>query len=213
MKIQWFGHACFLLESETGAKVLTDPFDDSVGYPMPDVAVDIVTVSHHHHDHNYTASIKGEPTIIDGVGDYSVGNIPIHGYLTYHDDVIGEKRGENTLYTIDMDGMRICHCGDLGHKLDMVKLHNIMPVDVLMVPVGGTFTIDAAQASKLVEDIKPRLTIPMHFKTRALSFPLDPVDRFLRIMGNSQRIDSNQIEIDKDHWEEVPPVVVLDYKK
>ena len=213
MKIQWFGHACFLLESEAGVRVLTDPFDDTVGYPLPDAAADIVTISHHHHDHNYASAIKGDPVIIDGVGEYSVGNIPIRGYLTYHDDVIGDKRGENTLYTIDMDGMRICHCGDLGHRLDMVKLRNIMPVDVLMVPVGGTFTIDAAQAAKLVEDIQPKLTIPMHFKTRALSFPLDPVDRFLRIMGNSQRLDANQIEIDKDHWEEVPPVVVLDYKK
>jgi L-ascorbate metabolism protein UlaG (beta-lactamase superfamily) len=213
MKIRWYGHACFVLESETGVRVLTDPFDNTVGYPIPDVTVDIITVSHHHHDHNYVSAIKGDPVIIDGVGEYTVGGISIRGYRTYHDDVIGEKRGENTLFTIDMDGMRICHCGDLGHLLDMVKLHNIMPVDVLLVPVGGTFTIDAAQAAKLVEDMKPRLTIPMHFKTRALSFPLDPVDRFLRIIGKNQKIDSNQIEIDKEHWEEVPPVVVLDYKK
>lgn len=213
MKIQWFGHACFLLESQTGTRIITDPFDDSVGYPMPDEAADIVTVSHHHYDHNHVSAIKGDPVVIDGTGEYAVGDIPIRGYLTYHDDAIGEKRGENTLYTIDMDGMRVCHCGDLGHRLDIVKLRNIMPVDVLLVPVGGTFTIDAAQAAKLVEDMKPRLTIPMHFKTRVLSFPLDPVDRFLRIMNNSQRMDSNQIVVEKDHWEEVPPVVVLDYKK
>lgn len=212
MKIRWYGHSCFLLESEKGTKVITDPFDGSVGYEIPAVESDIITVSHDHYDHNYTEGVQGNPKIIDDVQQYQIEDIKIEGYPAFHDDVKGAKRGPVIIYVFEIDGLRICHVGDLGHLLSKSQLDKIGPVDILLVPVGGTFTLDAEGAVAAVEQFEPKLVIPMHFKTPAISMPIDPVDNFLKAIGKGEILDTNTINVNADTLDEEPKVIVLQYE-
>lgn len=129
MKIRWLGHACFLLESQDGTKIVTDPFDGSVGYKIPMLEADIVTVSHDHYDHNYVEGVQGDPQIIKSAGEFNIDNIRIKGVPAYHDEVKGAKRGPNIIYNFDIDGIKVCHVGDLGHLLSKTQLEEIGDVD------------------------------------------------------------------------------------
>lgn len=212
MKIRWFGHSCFLLESQDGTKIVTDPFDGSVGYKIPKIEADIVTVSHDHYDHNYVEAVQGDPEIMKSPGEYTIGGISLKGVPAFHDEVKGTKRGPSIIYVFEIDDMKICHVGDLGHLLSKAQLEEIGPVDVLMLPVGGTFTLDAEGAVAAIEQFSPKVVIPMHYLTPAVSMPIDPVDNFLEKMGEGECLDSNTIEITPEDFGEKPRIVVLNYE-
>lgn len=213
MKIRWFGHSCFLLESEQGTKIITDPFDGSVGYNIPEIESDIITVSHDHYDHNYTEGVQGNPKIIDDVQQYEIQDVKIEGFPAFHDDVKGAERGPVIIYVIDIDGLRVCHVGDLGHLLSKSQLEEIGKIDILFVPVGGTFTLDAKGAKGLVEQFEPKLVIPMHFKTPAISMPIDPVDKFIKLMEKGELLDTTTIEVTSETLDdEELKIIALQYE-
>ncbi len=184
MKITWLGHAAFLLETG-GINIVTDPYNDSVGYGPISMLVDIATVSHEHGDHNCVETLKGNPEVVRGSGSFDVRGISIRGIATYHDDEKGSARGENTIFVIEAEGLSVCHAGDLGHTLSKEQVKEIGKVDILLLPVGGTYTIDAAQAAEVMEALDPRLVIPMHFKTTSLDFPIDGVQKFIEGRPNA----------------------------
>ncbi|AFK85797.1 MULTISPECIES: MBL fold metallo-hydrolase [Thermoanaerobacterium] len=211
MKIRYFGHSCFKIVSENGTSVVTDPFDKTVGYPLPETEADIVTSSHSHFDHNYFKAVKGDYKIVNTPGEHDVKGVHIKGVSVFHDDEHGAKRGKNIIFVIEVDGIKVCHAGDLGHILtdDMIK--DIGDIDVLMVPIGGYYTIDDRQAVKVVEQLKPKLTIAMHYRTSNVDFPIETEDNFLKMTGG-QKIQSNEIEIDKNYLEGRKEVIALNYK-
>ncbi|HHV72356.1 MAG TPA: MBL fold metallo-hydrolase [Clostridia bacterium] len=213
MRLRWFGHACFELVFDNGTVIVTDPFDASVGYPLPDVRATAVTSSHDHFDHNYVEGVKGDPQVIKGVGRYRVGGVDIKGIASFHDANRGQERGENTIFVFDDGNLKVAHLGDLGHELTASQLDLLGPVDVLLIPVGGFYTIGPEEAANVVESIKPKVVIPMHFKTEAIDFPIAPVDDFLAAMGiNGRKIQANWVEIDPKDLEEEMVIYVLKYQ-
>lgn len=213
MRIKWLGHSCFKISSKNGVRIVTDPFDDNLGYRIPSVETDIVTVSHGHYDHNFVDCLDGNFEVIDKVGDFNVKDIPIRGIHTFHDDEEGSKRGENIVYTFVVDDIKVCHLGDLGHRLTPSQLEMIGDVDVLLIPVGGVYTIDAAQAAEVVKQLKPSVVIPMHYRTKALRLNIEPVDGFEELMGKAERPTQQVIEIRKDELDKNnPKVYILRYE-
>lgn len=212
MKIKWLGHACFKLTAEDGTTIVTDPFDDSVGYPMPDVRADIVTSSHSHFDHNYFKAVKGKFEIVDRTGEHNIKGIKIKGISTFHDEEQGAKRGKNIVFIFEIDGVRVCHMGDLGHVLTEKQVNEIGPVDVLLIPVGGYYTIDAKQAVEVMKQLNPMITIPMHYKTEYIDFPIDTVDNFLKLT-NGEQIPSSELEVKKEDLEGQARVIALTFQK
>lgn len=208
MIIRWLGHSCFYCEGE-GASLLTDPFDQEVGYALPGVEVDVVTVSHEHYDHNAVGLLPGHPEVIRGPGSHRFKSLKIKGIPVFHDEVRGAKRGENTIFTWEMEGIHLCHLGDLGHLLDETALKAIGKVDILMVPVGGVYTIDASGARDVVAQLQPRLVIPMHYSTPHLSFDLDPLKDFTSSFEKVGQKKLWQGKVDSLPGEQ--EVVVLDY--
>ena len=214
MKIKWLGHACFLLSSANGARVLTDPFDKSVGYALPQEEADIVAVSHNHFDHNYVNAVKGSFVKIDRPGAFLERGIGITGVAACHDDRGGAKRGPNIVFVFDIDGLRICHCGDLGHALTPEQAGKIGNPDVLLVPVGGTYTVDAEGACRVMRQLKPAVTIPMHYKTPEINFPIDGVDKFLAAAAgvSAKKAGAQEVEITCGNLAGMPGILVLNYK-
>ncbi len=212
MKITWLGHSSFKLEESTGTVVVTDPYHSYVGYEMPKTDANIVTVSHTHNDHSFVNSVGGNPTVIDSAGAYEISGVHILGITTYHDDAKGSIRGENTVFRYRMDGVDICHMGDIGEDCNVMLVESIMPVDILLLPVGGTFTIDAAQAKEYVDRIMPDVVIPMHYKTKDCEFDIDKIDNFLDLFDQKDIIysDSETIEFDRSDFDgEDTKVLVL----
>jgi len=169
MEITSLGQSSFKLKGNSGT-VVTDPFDGYIGFNMPCASADIVTVSHDHKDHNNLKSVNGtarrkEPFIVNHPGEYEVEGISVFGVQTAHDDNGGVERGDNTVYSILIDDIKICHLGDLGHQLTQEQIAEIGSVDVLLCPVGGVFTIDPKQAVKTIQALEPSYVVPMHFKT------------------------------------------------
>jgi L-ascorbate metabolism protein UlaG (beta-lactamase superfamily) len=186
MHIVWHGHSMFKIMSKE-ATIVTDPYDSKmVGLTSPRPKADIVLVSHQHEDHNNVSIVKGEYKLISGPGEYEVKGVHIRGIETYHDDKKGAERGLNTVYVFTTEEMNLAHLGDLGQPLDDEQIEEIGEVDVLMIPVGGVYTIDHRQAEEVVNQIEPRLVIPMHYKIPKLKIKLDPVDKFLADMGASK---------------------------
>jgi L-ascorbate metabolism protein UlaG (beta-lactamase superfamily) len=210
VKISWLGHSCFKIEDDSGKVVVTDPFDESVGYPLPKVRADVVAVSHDHRDHNNLKALKGDPVVVRGPGRRSAAGIEFQGIASYHDEKRGALRGKNTIFCFEMDDVRICHLGDLGHQLGEKEIATLGEVDVLMIPVGGNFTLDGEGAKKVIGQIKTRIVMPMHFKTSAVppSFGIYPADDFL----SGQQVERPGKSITEDDLpDEGPLVVVLDY--
>lgn len=193
MEIKWLGHSSFMIKSSSGKIIITDPFDDSIGYETYKGNADIVTVSHHHFDHDNIKDIQGNPTILDKVGTYKIEDIIIKGFSSFHDKVKGEKRGENIIFVINIEGYVICHLGDLGHELPDETIDLIGPVDILLIPVGGNFTINGKEAATIAKSINSHIVIPMHYKTPALSFPLQGVESFIMHMKSCEKIPNNSI--------------------
>jgi L-ascorbate metabolism protein UlaG (beta-lactamase superfamily) len=198
MKIKWLGHSCFKITSKRGIRIVTDPFDDNVGYRIPSVEADIVTLSHGHYDHNFVDCISGKFDVITKVGNFNVKDIPLTGIHTYHDEVQGDKRGGNIIYVFNVDEFRVAHLGDLGHTLSPAQIEMIGKVDVLLIPVGGVYTINGEHAVEVVEQLKPSIVIPMHYKTNPLKFELESVENFLGMMKDVEKIQSQVVEISKD---------------
>ncbi len=192
--ITWFGHSSFKIRGKD-ASIVTDPFDsDVVGLKFPKVTTDIVTISHNHPDHNNVARIDGSPKIVSGPGEYEIKGVSIFGIPTFHDDKKGIERGSNTVYVISIDKITVCHLGDLGHGLSSEQVGEIGSVDVLLVPVGGTYTLDSAHASEVVSALEPKVVIPMHYKIDGLNpemfSSIEPVDEFVRELGREpQRLE------------------------
>jgi len=211
MRIEWLGHACFKLVS--ALTIITDPYDNSVGYPLPQDTCDIVTISHSHFDHNYTKSLKGSFKIINSEGKFEIKDVKVNGIKTYHDKVKGAQRGENIIFLIEMENLRICHLGDLGHILSEDCIKKVGKVDILLIPVGGTYTINAKEAKEVVFQLKPAIVIPMHYKTSALKFPLASVSEFLKYFDKVNKINNYYVEISSNTLPEETEVYVLEYRK
>jgi L-ascorbate metabolism protein UlaG (beta-lactamase superfamily) len=216
MKIKWYGHAAFLITSDQGAKIMIDPYEPGafggqLSYGKIKDQVDIVLTTHDHADHNYTKDLPGTPQIVKGSGSKTVKGISMKGISTYHDPSQGSERGANTIFTLKIDNIQLCHLGDLGHLLSDKELAEIGPVDILLIPVGGFFTIDPKEATRVAEQIKPKILIPMHFKTAKCGFPIAPVEDFLKGKTNTKRPKASEATFDKATLPQQMEIVVLEH--
>jgi len=211
MKIKWLGHASFLITSEDGLKIITDPYSvgGGIDYGRIEESADIVTVSHKHDDHDNAAAVKGKPEVVSTLGSRKAKGIDFKGIASYHDEAKGRQRGPNIIFCFTLDGMRICHLGDLGHQLDASQVAEILGVDILFTPVGGVYTIDAKGATKVCEKLNPKVVIPMHYKTAKCGYPLAGVEDFLKGRKNVRRPDASETEFKRDQLPSVTETVVL----
>lgn len=219
IKLEYLGHSAFLLEAES-LKFLMDPYSPQVGYGSLEVEADVVTVSHEHMDHNYTAAAPAARVIrgltSDGLGwedvSFTEGNINIFGLATYHDDASGKLRGRNTAFVFDIGDIRVVHLGDLGHTLGEGDVEKISPVDVLLVPVGGHYTIDAAEAKEVVQQLSPSVVVPMHYQTSTTqNWPIETLKNFVE--GENVKEKESHVLISRDKLPEVREVWVLERKE
>ena len=199
MKIQWLGHSCFRMTESTGTTVITDPFKPAaVGYAMAYAQADAVTLSHKHDDHGYVEAVKGSPEVIDTAGNHDFKGISISGIPSFHDEVEGAKRGENIIYRFSLDGVIVCHLGDIGEECTPELVEQILPVNILLLPVGGTYTIDAEGAKEYVERIMPDVVIPMHYKTKHCELDIDRLDSFLKLFDDENVIETDEHTLEFD---------------
>jgi L-ascorbate metabolism protein UlaG (beta-lactamase superfamily) len=210
MEISWLGHSCFRIRGSQ-ATVITDPYSPDVGYSLGKPKARIVTVSHQHPGHSYIQGVGGGPRPITGPGEYEISGILIIGIATFHDAENGSQRGKNTVYLIEIDEVSLCHLGDLGHMLTAEQMEELGNVDILLTPVGGVSTIDAPVAAELARQLEPKVVIPMHYKTEALSWELDPVGRFLREMGGEQVTSQPRLSFNRSNLPLSTQVYLLDY--
>ncbi|MFA5021764.1 MAG: MBL fold metallo-hydrolase [Patescibacteria group bacterium] len=202
MIITWFGQSCFKLEGQN-CVLVTDPFDKTLGLKLPRLATDVVTISHQHYDHNNLEGVKGlntdQPFIIDQPGEYEVKNIFIYGINSYHDANEGKDQGKNIIYRIEIDGISLAHLGDLGHTLTDEQVEKLEGVDILMIPVGGVYTINAKKATEIISQVEPRLVIPMHYDLPELKVKnkLDNVNSFCKEIGVCPKEKINKLKITK----------------
>ncbi|MBU2264838.1 MBL fold metallo-hydrolase [Patescibacteria group bacterium] len=210
MVITWYGQSCFKIQSGETA-VFTDPFNKEIGLTPPRGQANVVTISHQHHDHNNSEALNSEPLVVDGPGEYEIKGVEIKGVFSFHDDKEGKERGVNTIYVIEIEGIKICHLGDLGQsKLTAEQIDKIDGVDILMIPVGGTYTIDGETAVEIINQIEPRIIIPMHYKIPGLNIKLDGVDVFLKEMGMAKKDAVDKLTLKKkDLPEEETQMVVM----
>lgn len=193
MKIQWLGHSSFKLTESTDRSVVTDPYHADYGVPFPEVAADAVTVSHAHRDHNASELVSGDPIVLNRVGSFELNGIHIYSVMSYHDDKKGSVRGKNLVFKFRMDGVEICHLGDIGEELSPMLAELLGAINVLLIPVGGHYTIDAEAAKDFVDKLMPDVVIPMHYEERDKDIDLDSVEDFLKYFD-----DENIIEIEGD---------------
>jgi L-ascorbate metabolism protein UlaG (beta-lactamase superfamily) len=221
MTITWLAHSSFLLTGSDGKTVLTDPYEPggfggSLRHRAYTKPVDIVTISHEHRDHNYTAGLAGSPIVVKGLelaragGERQVEGVALRAIAAYHDARKGAERGENAVIAIRLNGVNVVHLGDLGHPLTAEQVAPLGPLDVLMTPVGGHFTLDAKAAWALVEALHPKIVLPMHVKTPDLDFPIAPVDEFVAGKPNVERAAGSQIEVTRETLPSATKIVVLE---
>ncbi len=179
MLVRWFGHSSFLIISR-GKKILTDPYDSSVGYPLKFPQVDVITVSHDHFDHSFVQAVPGYKEVMKGKCDKNYEGFYFKGIESFHDDVKGAKRGKNTIFKITVEDMSVVHLGDLGTTLSKTQIKEIGATDILMIPVGGVYTVGPKEADEIVKQLEPKIVLPMHYKTEYLKFPLLSVEDFLK---------------------------------
>lgn len=202
MKIQWLGHAAFRLTESTGSSIITDPFKASaVGYAMAYASAGAVTSSHAHSDHNNFEGVKGSPIIINTTGIFDVNGISVHGLATAHDNADGSIRGKNIVYKFGLDGVTVCHLGDIGEECSPELIEQLIPVNILLIPVGGNYTIDAEQAKEYVDNIMPDIVIPMHYKTKHCEMEIDKVDPFLKLFETDQIIEAESPTLEFDRYD------------
>ncbi len=219
--LRWFGHAFFLVTSPQGVRVALDPFGD-IGYPLPDVAADIVTVSHEHGDHNNPGLLTGSPVVLRGVMaggadwnaiDHRTKDVRISALPAYHDDVRGRSRGLNSIFIVEIGGLRLAHLSDIGHTLSAETLEDMGRIDILLVPVGGIFSIDGRQAIDIVTRLRPAITIPIHYKTAATAaWPIEDESTFLGGLNNVRRLNATTISVTPETLPDRPEVWVMQYQ-
>lgn len=209
MKLQYLGHAAFRIVSDLGTTIVTDPFAaNMVGFEMTKVRCDVVTVSHHHADHDSMEGILGNPPILDEQISCAADDIAVDSIATFHDDAQGAKRGKNLVFCFVVDGIRVVHMGDIG-CWDVNVVEHIRDCDVLLLPVGGTFTVDAIGAKHYVDEIKPKIVVPMHYKSAEHNFNVDGVDKFLSLFDNNAVIRSEMDTLTLLDAPEFPTKVVV----
>ncbi|MDP2741188.1 MAG: MBL fold metallo-hydrolase [bacterium] len=199
-KITWAGQSCFQISvsnsRDHSADIVIDPFDESIGLKVSNFSADILLVTHEHHDHNNIKATKGDPFLITGPGEYEVKGVFIKGIPAFHDDKEGKEKGQNTIYTIEAEEIKFCHLGDLGQKqLTDEQLEKIGAVDVLMIPVGGEFTISSQEAQRIISQIEPKIVIPMHYQLPNLKLELDDVSKFLKTMGKNSVTSQDKLTV------------------
>lgn len=214
MIIKWLGHASFLLQAADGTKVITDPYESGaynggIMHRSINIQPDVVTVSHDHADHAYTEGVPGSFEVMKTPGERTVKGIAIKGVSSFHDPEKGAIRGSNVMFAIALDGMRVAHLGDLGHELSPSDVEQIGEVDVLLIPVGGYYTIGPKQADDVTDLLKPKIVIPMHFKNEKINLTIGPVDDFLKGKQNVKAPDTSEIEVTKDSLPAATEIIVL----
>lgn len=224
--LTWLGHPTFILTTSTGLTALLDPMAPAVGYPLTPVnGVDLVTVSHEHSDHNFVSLATGTPTIVRGLAgndwakiDQTIKGVRVRTVSTFHDEAQGAQRGKNAVFVFEINGMKIAHLGDLGHKLSDDQVKAVGNVDAVMIPVGGFYTIDGKNAAQVVAQLNPKVVIPMHYKTPALSASLSAVlataDDFIAALGNSAKVTQTgqSITLSSTKMPNERTVMVMSYK-
>ncbi len=216
MEIKYFGHSSFQIKTKQ-AVVITDPYqtkNQQLGLKFPSgLTADIVTVSHDHFDHNAVAQIEGNPYLIKEPGEFEIKEVNIFGVGSYHDEVKGSLKGDNNIFVLEAEGFSVCHLGDLGHVLENDQTSDLDNIDILFIPVGGNFTIDAKKAVEVMEQIEPKIVIPMHYKLPGSTLEISPVEDFLKESGfeNAERLDKLVVKNREDLGEEMK-VVVLQVK-
>jgi L-ascorbate metabolism protein UlaG (beta-lactamase superfamily) len=208
MHITYLGHSCFKIQDKTGSEavtIITDPFNKEVGLPVPHCEADIVTVSHNHSDHNNIGAVRGKPSVLDTAGEYDIKGVSIIGTDSYHDEKQGQNKGKNIIFRIIMDEISIVHLGDLGHILDAKQLEKLQGTDILLVPVGGKYTLDAERAAEVVSQIEPRIVIPMHYKSGSSRMDVDGVEKFIKEIGlparNEEKLKINKKDLPQEDME------------
>jgi L-ascorbate metabolism protein UlaG (beta-lactamase superfamily) len=210
MDITWLGHSCFKIRSKN-ATIITDPYPPSLGYSLGKPTAHIITVSHQHPGHSYTQGIGGDPKLVTRPGEYEISGVLIIGISTFHDGEGGKNRGKNTVYLMEIDEISVCHLGDLGHVLTVEQIEEMDNVDVLLLPVGGVSTINAPIAAQVVRQLEPKVVVPMHYKTQALSWELEPVERFLEEVGAKNINPQPKLSLTKSSLPISTQVFLLDY--
>ncbi|HHT9120681.1 MAG TPA: MBL fold metallo-hydrolase [Candidatus Hypogeohydataceae bacterium YC41] len=219
--LKWYGHACFLIESSQGTKILTDPLGEETGYPLPEVMPDVITISHEHFDHNYVRPYRNKPKVIRGLTtdgrdwekvEETIKGVAISNVFTYHDKKRGKKDGLNAIFIFQLEGLKIVHLGDLGHLLDEEQIKTLGEIDVLLIPIGGIVTIDPYEASEVLEQLKPKIAIPMHYKTPDSTFNFYSTKYFIQDKTNVRKQGGNTLRLSKDNLPDKPEIVILDYK-
>ena len=192
-----------------GVMLVTDPYTDEIGLKMPHFEADIVTVSHDHYDHNNLGAIRGKPYIINTAGEYEIKGVFVEGVEAWHDEKSGGERGGNIIYRIEMEDISITHLGDLGHVLDAKQLEKLEGTDILLIPVGGKYTLNAAKAVEVISQLEPRIVIPMHYKVPGLKVDIDGVEKFIKELGIKPRTEEKLKISKKDLPQEDMELVVL----
>lgn len=210
MDITWLGHSCFRLRDKD-VVVVTDPVGKDSGYSLPRIRADVITISHDHPGHNNRIGFRGEHRVFDMPGEYEVKGVFITGIGTFHDARSGAARGNNVVFLFDFDGLTVCHLGDLGHVLNQAQVEALGDVDVLLVPVGAIHSLNLAQVSEVISQIEPRLVVPMHYRTKAETAKLEPVDKFFKEMGIAPMPAQPELKVTKSGLPDETQIVVLDY--
>ncbi len=218
MKVKWLGHSAFVVISDKGTKIVFDPFEagsygGALGYPPINETADLLLMSHTTHpDHSYSKAVGGNPQTITSAGEQSFKDIKISGVSTFHDATGGSERGENIVFTIDIDDVRLSHLGDLGHILTDEQVEKIGKTNVILIPVGGFYTIDAKQATAIANKLNPNILIPMHYKTDLCGFPIAPVGDFLKGKEPVERL-GQEVAIIRASLPSKTEIWVLDYPR
>ena len=211
MRVKWLGHSCFLITSRGGVRIVTDPYvvGEGINYSPIEETADIVVVSHGHDDHSNISAVQETPEVVEGSGTKNAQGIQFRGIAAYHDDSQGKQRGPNTIFCFTIDDIKLCHPGDLGHVLSPGQVNEIGAVDILLVPVGGFYTIDAPVASQVCDQLKPKVVIPMHFKTPRCAYPIAGVEDFLKGKKNVRRVGDSEVDFERERLPAATEIVLL----
>ena len=211
MKVKWLGHSCFLVTSKGGVRIVTDPYavGGGIDYSPIKETADVVVVTHGHDDHNNVSAVQGKPEVVRGDGTKTAKGIQFKGIATYHDASQGTQRGPNTVFCFTVDDISLCHLGDLGHVLSPGQVNEIGAVDILFIPVGGFYTIDPVVASQVREQLKPRIAIPMHFKTPKCAYPIAGVEDFLKGKKGVRKVIGSEMEFEREDLPTATEIVLL----
>jgi L-ascorbate metabolism protein UlaG (beta-lactamase superfamily) len=202
MEIIWHGHSFFEIKSKENKnqiRIVIDPFSKEVGLRVPRVEADILLISHDHYDHNNKSAVSGNYFLVDSAGEYEVKGVFVKAIKSFHDNVEGKERGENLIFVIESENLRVCHLGDLGQKeLSEKQIEEIGRVDVLLIPVGGVYTISAKESVKILEQLEPKIAVPMHYNLPKLKIKLDSLEKFLKLLGIKSLSPEKKLSIKKE---------------